>query len=187
MTEAPGLFSGEPTIEPGTYSVEWFGAPVEVTIPDGWTRHDDFWLEGPNASYLEFLNVTDTYLDACNWLAGKAEIGPSVDDLVAGLQAEKGLLTTAPQPLNVDGFTGTEIGVSAPADLDFATCYTGTFAFYQFDNRMQITAAKPGDTKKLWILDMNGQRGVITFGAWEPMSDATKAQLDEIADSITIG
>ena len=189
----PPLFDGSPDITAGTYSLELRGVPMQITVPAGWTRHEDFYLTaGPEETsdgFISFFDVTDVYRDPCNWGAGKTGIGPSVDDLVAGLQAQPGLQTSAPKPLNVDGFTGTELAYSTRADLDLSTCYSGTFALWtvavggpldrQISNR-------PGDTGTVWILNLNGKRGVISFGASDPNSD-TSVQLNEMVRSVTIG
>ncbi|MGS0688831.1 hypothetical protein ACVBEQ_27400 [Nakamurella sp. GG22] len=189
----PPLFDGSPDITAGTYSLDLRGVPMQITIPAGWVRHEDFYLtagpEDTSDGFVAFFDVTDVYKDPCNWIAGKAEIGPTVDDLVAGLQAQPGLQTSAPEPLNVDGLTGTELTFSTPADLDLSTCYTGTFALWTIASGgptdRQISST-PGDTGTVWILDLNGKRGVISFGSDEPTSD-TSAQIKEMVGSLTIG
>ena len=133
--------------------------------------------------------MTDVYKDPCNWGAGKAGIGRTVDDLVAGLQSQPGLVTSAPRPLNVDGFTGTELVFSTPADLELSTCYTGTFALWSIESAGPIDRqidSRPGDTGTVWIFDLNGKRGVISFGSDDPKSD-TSAQLKYMVGSLTIG
>ncbi len=191
--DPPPLFDGSPDITAGTYSLELQGVRMQITVPAGWTRHEDFYLTaGPEENsdgFVSFFDVTDVYKDPCNWSAGKAGIGPSVDDLVAGLQAQPGLQTSAPKPLNVDGFTGTELAFATRADLDLSTCYTGTFALWTvavggpLDRQI---SNHPGDTGTVWILDLNGKRGVISFGARDPSSD-TSAQINDMIRSVKIG
>jgi hypothetical protein len=190
---APGLFDGGPDIVPGTYSLQLRGVPMQITVPEGWVRNENFYLSaGPEETsdgFVAFLDVTDVYKDPCNWGAGKAGIGPTVDDLVAGLQAQPGLQTSDPKPLSVGGFTGVELTVSTPADIDLSTCYTGTFALWTVDvggSTDRQISSMPGDTGTVWILDLNGTRGVISFGSDQPTSD-TSAQIQEMVGSLKTG
>jgi hypothetical protein len=184
------LFNSGPDVAPGTYSVNNFAVPIEITVPAGWTTWQDMGLDGPDSSYLTFFTVNDVYLDACNWMAGKAGIGPTVDDLVAGLFSQKGLQTTTPQPLNIDGFTGVELVISSPADLDYQSCYTGTFAVWTLPTtpaNFQVTMDKPGEQRTVRILDLNGDRAVIVSGSWGTPTAATDAQIQQMVDSLEIG
>jgi hypothetical protein len=69
-------------------------------------------------------------------------------------------LTTAtdPVPVAVDGHDGLYLELSTPADLDYATCQKDGLVAWD-----DATAwAEPGVTR-LWILDVDGQRVVLTL------------------------
>ncbi|MGS0686000.1 hypothetical protein ACVBEQ_12775 [Nakamurella sp. GG22] len=184
----PGLFDEAGEVTPGTYQVDLVGTPVQITVPAGWSRFEDFALEGPDSSYFAFFDVEDTYKDGCNWDKGKAGIGPTVDDLVTGLQAEKGLKTSAPEPLTVDGFTGRQlITTTDPAIKDFSSYYLGDFAVWTVVPNRQIGKQQPGEKTTTWILDLDGRRGVITTGSPGSMTDATRTQVQGMLSSLKLG
>jgi hypothetical protein len=185
-TSPPSLLVGYDAVEPGVYGVDLVGASLEITVPAGWTRVGDYAIGGPEDSYISFLDVTDVYNDGCNWVDGKFGIGPSVEDFVAGLVAQKGLETTAPEPLTVDGFSGLQLVTTASANLDFSTCYAGSFATFTNDLTHQIRKSKPGEATTICVLDLNGRRGVIAFGAPGPTSASTTSQIEAMVGAIKI-
>ena len=182
----PSLLVGYDAVEPGVYSVDLVGTRLEITVPAGWTRVGDLAIGGPEDSFIAFLNATDVYKDGCQWVDGKLGVGPSVQDFVAGLVAQKGLETTDPEPLTLDGFSGLQLVTTASANLDFSTCYTGTFATFTDDGTHQIRKSKPGEATTIWVLDLNGRRGVIAFGAPDPISASTTAEIEAMVGAIKI-
>jgi hypothetical protein len=180
------LFDGTPEVAPGSYVVDRLAVPIGLTVPAGWSTFGDFALLGPDGSYVAFWNVADVFRDACHWTGGIAGIGPEVEDLVAGLVDQSGSDTTEPRPLDVDGFTGSELVLSAPA-VDFTTCDGGDFKVWVESDGGERFYDRPGETETLWILDLAGTRGVINFGSFGPMSAAAKAQIEEIVGSLDIG
>ncbi len=172
----------------GTYLVDKFGTPLHVTVPAGWTTFGDFVLmspEGFEAGYLGFWDVDDVNLDACHW-NGRANVGPSVDELVAGLVGQLGMDVTAPTAIEVDGRAGQAVTLS-PADVDPATCDEGTVSpWFEADGDSRFYAA-PGETETVWIVDVDGRRAVLNAGSVVDVTPATRAQLDEMLASIRIG
>jgi hypothetical protein len=183
----PELFDGSPEVAPGTYVVDRLAVPMAITVPPGWTTFADVALLGPDGSYLAFWNVLDVYLDACRWKLGEAGIGPTVADLVAGLVAQEGTDTAEPHSVEVDGFTGTELGLSSPPSLDFAACDDGEFNLWTQPNGPERGHIVPGEAETLWILDLDGSRGVITFGSFGPITAAASEQIADMLASLNIG
>jgi hypothetical protein len=190
-TSAPPLarlFDREGTLDAGTYQVDKFGTPLQVTVPAGWSTFGDFALlspEGFEAGYLGFWDVDDVNLDACHW-HGRANVGPSVDDLVAGLVSQHGMDVTEPTAIELDGRPGQAVTLS-PADVDPATCDEGVVSpWFEPDGDSRHYAA-PAETEVLWIVDLDGHRAVINTGSVAEMTPATRAQLDEMLASIRIG
>jgi len=180
----PPLLVGYDAVEPGVYGVDLVGTPLEITVPAGWTRVGDLAIGGPEDSFIAFLNATDVYKDGCNWGDGKLGVGPSVQDFVAGLVAQKGLETTAPEPLTLDGFKGLQLVTTVSKNIDFSTCYTGVFATFTDDTTHQIRRSKPGEATTIWVLDLNGRRGVIAFGAPDPISAPTTSEIEVMVSTI---
>jgi hypothetical protein len=114
--------------------------------------------------------------------------GPTVDDLVAALEAQAMRHATAPADVTVAGFPGKYLEWSVPSDWvvtgdgDFAGCDVQPNGHRDFvswlgaggvGERWQQMA---GQVDRLWILDVDGQRLVVD-ASHSP--DATQAQLDE--------
>ncbi len=55
------------------------------------------------------------------------------------------------------------------------------------DGRIQSYVEAPDEPVAMWILDLNGARGIISYWSSASTSDATKAQLAAMVDSIKIG
>ena len=74
----------------------------------GWSTFGDFALlspEGFEAGCLGVWDVDDVNLEACHW-HGRANVGPSVDELVAGLVGQLGMDVTAPTVIELHGRAG---------------------------------------------------------------------------------
>jgi hypothetical protein len=183
----PELFDDSPEVAPGNYVVDRLAVPIAITVPPGWMTFADIALLGPDGSYLAFWNILDVYLDACRWKLGQAGIGPTVADLVAGLVAQVGTETAEPRSIEVDGYTGTELGLSSWPSLDFAACDDGEFNLWTQPDGPERGHIVPGETETLWILDLDGSRGVINFGSFGPMTPAAGAQIADMLASLDIG
>ena len=181
---APRLFDKEDPVEAGTYVVDKFGEPMHVTVPAGWSTFGDFALlspEGFELGYLSFWDVDDVNLDACHW-NGRAKVGSSVDDLVAGLVGQLGMDVSEPTAIEVDGRAGQSLTLS-PADVDPATCDEGTISpWFEADGDSRFYAS-PAETETVWVLDVDGHRAVITAGSVLGMTPTTRSQLDDILTS----
>jgi hypothetical protein len=189
----PTLVGGAPPndieVVPGTYTVNDLGAPVQVTVPPGWTAFDETVLHGPDeeASVAFLSGEWMTYTDPCNWVTGQQPVGPTVDDLVTAMVAQEPTVNEPPQPITMDGYSGTELVISTPPSLDIASCYTGEYVYLIDDLHRQTSAEKGGVPQTFRILDLNGERGIISFWSSASASEATKAQLTAVVDSIKIG
>ena len=185
---APRLFDPEGPLDAGTYLVDKFDTPLHVTVPAGWSTFGDFAVlapEGFEAGYLGFWDVDDVNLDACHW-NGRANVGPSVDELVAGLVGQLGVDVTGPVPIDVDGRAGQALTLS-PADVDPVTCDAGVVSpWFEADGDSRFYAA-PGESEIVWILDLDGRRALVNVGSVVEMTPVTRAQLDEMLASIRIG
>ena len=181
------LLDGPHTIEPGTYVVDKFGTPIQVTMPAGWQRLGGAGVKGPDEAVLAFPEIAAVYTDSCDWFDRGAPIGPTVDDLVRALQAQQGTRTTEPQPLTVDGFTGYELGVSKPDGSDFLKCYGGQRSFWKDTDGAITDTLGSATPATVLVLDLAGRRAVISYMSYQPMSATTEAELTAIVDSIRIG
>lgn len=196
-TPAPTLPTGE--IPPGTYGNLF----VTYTVPAGWSRPDGsaptIFRDGnttpPTGMVVDLWQGIDTvYSDPCHWQTTGVKIGPTVDNLVAALVAQKRGSTVTPVDVTIGGFHGKEIdlmvplGVKFDADSSASGCDGGQYKSW-------IGTAGPGDDRYnqgpgqhdlLDILDVNGQTWAINRTFWPANTAADRAELQAIVDSIRI-
>lgn len=185
-TSGGPLLEGPTDVEPGTYVVDKFGTPIHVTMPAGWERRGDVAVAGPDDAVLAFSNVASVYTDACNWIDNLAPIGPTVDDFVQALQSQQNSLTSA-EPLDIDGFSGYKLVVSTPAGVDIKKCYGGARGIWKDVDGQLTDTMVPGSPITVWVLDLDGQRAVISATSYKPMGAQAQAELSAMTDSISIG
>jgi len=183
----PPLFENAGDIEPGTYTVDRFGTPIQVTVPAGWVSSPDYYaVGGQDSSFLAFPDITEVRTDSCQYVDKSVAIGPTVDDLVTALVAQENTDTTDPRPIELDGFTGVELDVSSPPAIDVkTTCYGGSRGVWS-DGSTDVDGTV-GTPVTVRVLDLNGRRAVIVSGSYEPMSDQVRAEMTAMVDSLEIG
>jgi hypothetical protein len=126
------------TLTGGWYGFGPFGdasAPISIVAkgPDGWTGYPDWAMDGPeplradapDGIGIAFFTANGLYGDPCHWdvrgihdagLPGDVKVGTTVDDMVAALRANTFYTSTAPKPVSIDGYTGTELELQLPDD-----------------------------------------------------------------------
>lgn len=172
-----------------------FPIPVTMTVPADWQGK----VGGPHAVVLTnpggsvnagadiafSLNQT-LYADPCTGGADLApQPGPTVDDLAAALASLPGLTATTPTAVTVDGFSGKQLTLTAP---DGSGACTGSPDGYRVWRLPLggILAMTPGEQMALWILDVNGQRLVVSSETYSATTAQEKAEAKVILDSIHI-
>jgi hypothetical protein len=192
FTTHPGEGSA---LRPGSYVID-FAPPAEVTftvpdtpfegLPSAWYKAAYDW--GPwhqsQSAVLSVVDVVNLYTDPCDPDLGLRDpaVGPTVDDLVAALSSASWLEVTATSDATISGYSGQLVeytgieGMSECADLTNVWEVTGG------GDSMQIPGA--GDSQRLWILDVEGQRLVI--GASEGPGFTDQEGLQSIVDSLVI-
>jgi hypothetical protein len=117
--------------------------------------------------------------------------GPTVDNLVKALIAQRTRNASAPAEATLAGYKGAYLEWSVPPDMvDGENCDpwpdNGYRDFVSFlgvggSERYQQLA---GQIDRLWVLDVNGQRLVVDATYSADATDAQKAELDQIAKSL---
>ena len=194
----PGTYFIDPDLEPSTPLRVVYEVPFE-----GWSM----WIGATKSSDDGFVmvsisTVTNLVRHGCrdhSW--ADPPVGPSVDDLAAGL-GDLGpfRVTSPPKHVTIYGYSGKHLELTVPDlpvegegdDRRFAGCEEGTLkswvafvdtaeegdAFYGY--------SEPGHTEDFWILDIQGTRLMIEAN-WSP--DPPRKDLAEmraILDSIRI-
>ena len=196
-------------LEPGAFFIDPDGDPstplrVGYDIPsEGWAQ----WIGAAKFSDVGHTGVSITTVsnlvqhgcDDHSWQ--DPPVGPSVDDLVAGLEALAPFeVTTEVQDVTMAGFPGKYLEWSVPDlpvqrlgdDWSFTGCTGGKLkswvafidvgepgdAFYGYTN--------PGYREQFWILDVEGIRLMIAAEASPGSPAEDVAERDAIIDSIVI-
>ena len=208
-TTSPPAPSGPATVAPvtdvltgGLYEFGPFedmrSLTLDATGPDGWTGYPSWAMDGPdpvradapNGIGIAFFSANGLYSDLCHWDVrgigdagppGDVKVGPTVDDLVAALRANKSYTSSAAKPVTIDGYAGQELELQLPDD-PFTKCDkddpndSGGHAFVF--SGPGLYAQGPANRWHLYILDVDGARliSVILSYAKTPQTDLDLAQ-----------
>jgi hypothetical protein len=185
-----------------SYQFGPFGDPpatLVATGPDGWVGIDPRWgmdgpepvrSDAPDGIGIVFLTANGLYSDPCHWdtsgtmdagVPGDVKVGPTVDDLVAGLRANTFYTSTVPKPVTIDGYAGKELEIQLPHG-SFAKCDKddpNDAGGHEFVFSGQgLYAQGPANRWHLYILDVDGTRlvAVILSYAKTPQTDLDLAR-----------
>lgn len=182
--------------EPGTYVAgDPFPFPVTIAIPAGWVGN----VGGPYAAYLEkergvgnggaaiALTLSQNiYADPCNDRGFlDPQPGPTVDDLASALTGLPGFDVTTPTETNVDGYRGKQLTLTAPDNFDGCTLSREGYRVWQLPLGA-ILSFTPGQRTALWIVDVNGERLVVSSDTFPATTAQELAEVQKILDSIRI-
>lgn len=172
-----------------------FPIPVTITIPAGWVGK----VGGPYAAYLDkasdggsggaaiaFSLSQSIYADPCNDPAFlDPQPGPTVDDLASALTSLPGLDVTTPTEVTVDGYRGKQLTLTAPDNFDGCTLGREGYRVWQLPLGA-IFSFTPGQRMALWILDVDGERLVVSADTFPATTAQEQAEVQEILNSIRI-
>ena len=196
-------------LEPGAYAIDPDGdrpttMRVMYDIPaEGWAQ----WIGAAKFSDvghtgLSITVVSNLVTDGCHdhdW--ADPPVGPTVDDLVAALEALAPFeVTSAARDVTMAGFSGKHLEWSVPDlpvqrqgdDWSFTGCTGGKLkswvAFIDADEPSDAFYGYtgPGYREEFWILDVDGTRLLIGAGRSPGSPAADLAELESILDSIRI-
>jgi hypothetical protein len=174
-----------------------------VAVPSNWSNLGGFVITGdPSAPGpvlgLSVWNVGLVYRDPCHWKGNGFVPKPGVDNLVAALVAQKLRNATTPADVTLAGYAGKYLELSVPADMksstwtDFDACdiaADGTdrdFAGWLGNGAGERYEQVPGQVDQVWVLNVNGQRLLVDATYSPDTSQAGRAQLDQLVNSIQI-
>jgi hypothetical protein len=199
---SPASLSAGP-VTAGTYMSRPFLAPntsiaFTMTVPDGWEASGPAGrgpvgvapttgYEGPTGMSLGFLTVTSLESDPCHW-SDRADtaVGPTVDDLVAAIEANPGYDSSEPAPVSLGGYDGQRIDIQLPAGLDLETCDDAQFWVWAVGDGQTIYSQGADGRFHLWILDVEGHRVIVMTHNFPGTPPGDLAELQAIVDSIRI-
>ena len=175
-------------LAPGTYRSNF----MAFTLPAGWSAFDGWAaLKGngdpPNgmavAADVDFATV---YNDPCHWQTTAASVGPTVDNLVAALVAQKRGSKVTPVDVTIDGFHGKQIDLMVPLNVTVTACDVGQYKSWTDSGGGDRYNQGPGQHDLLDILDVNGKTVAIQRSFYPANTAADRAELQAILDSVRI-
>lgn len=160
-----------------------FPVPITFDVPSGWSDcslgiyEQQVCLDEVGVSFMIIDNVV---ADPCDPILQAPAVGRSVDDLVAAISSLDGFTATAPVDVEVDGFPGKQLTVTAPADPG---CELLAWASPERTN-----GVGHGEVNDVRIVDIDGTR-VLVAGAYFPGRSEPEvvSAMQQILDSIRIG
>jgi len=176
-------------VAPGRYFLEFGGYRFTFTVAHpGWNADVNAGgvYQGDDSELAIFWpggEVTSLYRDPCDSSGTEFEPGPSVDELAHALASLEGFEATAPADVTVSGYHGKRVAITVPTDVDVnsAACDRGNYSlsegrWYQ----------APGQTDDMRILDLGGERQIVTFSTTPATPGDVSSQLDEMVESLLI-
>lgn len=163
------------------------GVRVTLTMPEeGWVRLGWFVNNGGDLSTsltaIQIWTVGNVFTDPCQWSGALADppVGPTVDDLVVALENQPTRDATT-SDVTLDGYRGTLVKMTVPADISFADCDGGQF--YSWEGRYH---QGPGQHDDVYIVDVEGTRLVIDALYYPDSPAEDRAELQRMLDTIQI-
>jgi len=164
------------SVAAGTYRVEFPDSQVTVdlTLEDGWGAGNRFTVEGVttpwDVQYLTdqtffthsmlFYTVGNVNTDGCDWEGTQPDppVGPTVDALVAALDAQRNTVMSDPVDIVLDGHPGKRVEMRPDPSFE---CVPQVM-WVRPDGQPGDPLVGDGDFfDTLWILDVDGHRVLI--------------------------
>jgi hypothetical protein len=186
------LISGiDRQLQPGRYWLSRGDLFVSFDVPAGWSNLGDLAVLGDGRTFVSFWLVDQVAIDPCHWAGRWRDPGTSVDQLVEALNAQPG--ATDARAVAIAGYEGLSMKLRVPGNVPFKDCDVapgppGAVEPVYIRWWMGDTGFRhwPHQIDQVWILDVHGERLVITAGSFRDTSARTRAQIDSIVDSISI-
>jgi hypothetical protein len=159
-----------------------------ITAPEGWTGFGGFFLGGPNRSDAPAgigisvnhdPQVTINPCDGSRPTPAPASSAPSVDDLVAAISAREDVQVSGLTDTVLAGYTGMRLDVQFPAELACGN-------HYLFAEPKGLYANGPANRWRIWILDVDGETGVVVLLDYVGTPAADRAAAQAAIDSMRI-
>jgi hypothetical protein len=194
-TPEPRMLPSSGVLDPATYRISDAAyTPVDliVTIPAGWSTNRFHTLtkdaDSPSEVGLAPDVVTHVYRDACLSDGTLTAIGPTGDDLIAALLAQRNVEVTGPFDTTLDGIPAQRLDLAPPPGLDLGTCSPSGEVIQIWANQPVplVFMLAAGDAGSVYVADVDGQRVVIATATGPDATAGDIAERDAIIDSMRI-
>jgi hypothetical protein len=183
-------------VDPGRYQLPLpRGGLMTFVVPAGWianapriVKNDNTPTEMVLAAYLpgSRYEVTDVYADACRSAGQMDPVGPTVDDLVAVLDAQKGT-DVGTTTFSTGSAVGRRIEIRETPGLDRSECRYGPRGplpiWANEIGASRFTLAPGGFWAVAYAFDVDGSRLVIAATFGPEATDEDVAEVDAIVQS----
>ena len=156
-------------LEAGTYLVNGFTVPFQVTVPDGWLMKDGWLLikepVNDQAVFLNFLNPYYVPTDACAWAGAITDVGATVEGFADAVAAQGTTTTTAPTDITVGDYPGVEFDLTVDDGVDITDCGEEHICIHSevgYECTRYYQAVTRSETYR--VLDLHGERAVLSVG-----------------------
>ena len=182
---------------------------IVATGPQGWGGVPPWAMVGPNPVGTDhptgigvaFLAADGLYRDPCHWdvdgsgevgQPGDVAVGPSVEDLVVAIRANKSYTASDATPLTIDGYKGQELVIQLPDD-PFTTCDVpaddagGDGRAFVFSGvNGGLYAQGPANRWHLFIVDVDGTRLTVVVPYYQGTPQAEVDAAENVVDTLDI-
>ena len=182
----PDIEGSPDVLEPGRWALAANGHAedtvlAEVDVPAGWGGLS--WFIGSDDVTVGYWLVTEVPRDPCHE-TGRQDPGPTVEDLVSALDEQRLTRVTGQKPVTVGGHDGTYLEIVAP-DVDYSACQEGQVWYWETpSNGARHHEGPAGAIERVWIIDVDGQR-VVLSGDTPPDDPAALDALEKLVGSTT--
>ena len=187
-TQSPRVLdAGE--LEPGTYTLS-NGFPVSLAfdVPAGYLGCTEVPTEQGLCAEMDnrgitFVVVENLVADPCDASQGQLDppLGPTVDDLVAGLERLPGFTATQGTPGELDGHPVRRLNLIAPTRPQ--ACVTSDVQTWIVTSN-RTNGVQFGERGELWILEAQGTRLMIALAYQPGTPPEVVRQMRDIVESV---
>ena len=172
-------------LDPGAYGLIPNGVSDHVAViqaPEGYQQLGGWtFVAGEPFRAMGFQTAKRVVPDPCgsgrhSKFDAAVDPGPSVKDLADALVAQKGVETSEPAPVTVDGHHGVYLTYQVAKGIDVSSCEEGAFDIFSTGPGAWYLEA-PRERAAIWILDVAGERLVL---AWVAVPGVAQAQMREM-------
>jgi len=186
MTVSSLPASGE--LDPGTYLVNGFTMPFEITVPEGWESgswfvYKDISEEAGVAVNFQVPGYVPT--DACAWRGTIVEVEPSPEAFAAAMAAQTSTVTTPAVEVMVGGLPGLEFDHAVESDVDIIDCDERKICLHSdFANNCARWHSSVSEHETYRVVDLDGERAVIAVLNSGQVDQADAEEARAVFDSI---
>jgi hypothetical protein len=159
-----------------------------VQAPEGFSRYDDWTFVTDEPFHaLGFMTVDEVYGDPCaptlqEQIESLVDPGPTVQGLADALATQKDVRTSEPVPATVDGYHGVYLDYQLSNSRDAEACPDGTLPVLTTEGDGEWVLGEAHERAAIWILDVDGERLVLS---WVAVPGVTPAQTQQLTDMVT--